>query len=87
MAHLKGGREFHGAELLGHRLGDLAPAVAGVHAPQARDAIEHLAAVGGPVVHALGARQQPRISLELAVGRERHPEGVEIAGERAGGRG
>ena len=79
MTHLKGRREFHGLELLRDRLGDFAPAVTGVHAPQARDAVEHLAAVGGPVVHALGARQQPRIRLELPIGRERHPKCVEIA--------
>src|SRR5262249_57280298 len=33
-----------------------------------------LPAVGGPVVHALGAREQPRRRLELAVRRVWHPE-------------
>ena len=79
VAHLERRRVFHGAELLRHRLGDFAPAVPGVHAPQARDAIEHLAAVGSPVVHALGARQQPRIAFELPIGGKGHPESVELA--------
>ena len=51
----------------------------GVDAPEARDAVEDLAAVGRPVVHALGAREQARVRLELPVGRERHPEGFERA--------
>ena len=53
-------------------------AVARIHAPQARYAIEDLAAVGGPVLHSLCASQQARIGFELAVGREWHPESIEF---------
>ncbi len=41
----KVGREFHGIELLRHRIGDFAAAVTGIHAPQPGDGIEHFAAV------------------------------------------
>jgi hypothetical protein len=78
MSHLERRRVLHRGELLADRLGDFLAAMAGVHAPQPRDAIEHLAAVVGPVVHALGARQQTRVGLELTIRRERHPECFEI---------
>ena len=66
-------------QLARHGFRDFAPAVTGIHAPEARDRVDHLSAVRGPVVHPLGARQQPRIGLELAIGRERHPKSVEVA--------
>jgi hypothetical protein len=78
MAHLKRRRVFHRGELLGDRLGNFLAAVAGVDAPESRDAVEHLPSVLGPVVHALGACEQARTRLELTVGRERHPECFEI---------
>ena len=81
MAHLEAGRIVELQKLLAHRVGDLRPRVAGVHAPQARRAVEHLAAVVAPVVHALGAHEQARVLLELPVRRERHPIGFEIVGE------
>ena len=78
VAHL----ERRGVVELDHRgrdrVGDLAAAVAGVDAPQAGGAVEHLAAVGREVMHALGAGEQARRGLELAVGRERHPPGGQI---------
>ena len=84
MAHLERRRELHGAQLAPHRVGDLAPAVTGVHAPQPRDPIEHLATVRGPVMHPFGPRQQPRIRLELPIGGERHPECIERVARRGG---
>jgi hypothetical protein len=35
-------------------------------------------------MHALGAHQQPRVFLELPVGGERHPEGIELSVVRMG---
>jgi hypothetical protein len=78
VAHLEGRRVVHLRDLPAHRLGDLLAAVARVHAPQARDAVEDLAPFRRPVVHPGGAREQPGLRLELAVGREGHPEGFEI---------
>ncbi len=83
VAHLERRRVVHDRDLLRHRLGDLAPTVAGVDAPEPGDAVEHLAAVRGPVVHALGAREQARRGLELAICGERHPERLE--GRAVGG--
>ena len=54
--------------------------VAGVAAPEAGGAVEDLSAVGGAVVHALGADQHARRLLELPVRGERHPVGFEIVG-------
>ena len=62
MAHLEAGRIVELEQLLVHRVGDLRARVAGVHAPQARRAVEHLPAVVAPVVHALGADEQARRS-------------------------
>src|SRR6185369_11435438 len=83
MAHLEWRCVFHRGELLAHRLGDFLATVTGVDAPQPGDAVEHFASVFGPVVHALGAREQARVRLELTVGREGHPERFEI-GARGG---
>src|SRR5258708_26111844 len=75
MAHLKSGREIHRSHLAAHRLDDLRPAMARVHAPQPGAAVEDLAAVVRPVMHAFGAHHQPRRLPELAICRKRHPEG------------
>ncbi len=79
MTHLEGRGVFHGAKLLRDRFGNFAPPVTGVHAPQARDPVEDFAAVGRPVIHAKGSREQSRIRLELSICRERHPKCIEIA--------
>ena len=55
----------------------LAAARAGIDAPQARGTIKNLAAVAAGVIHALGAGEQARRGLELAVGGKRHPVAVE----------
>jgi hypothetical protein len=85
MTHLKGGANSMVLSCLATASVISRATMTGVHAPQARDAIEHFAAVLGPVVHALGASQQPRIGLELSVRRERHPKCVEISGRRERG--
>ena len=84
MAHLERRRVVHLVELLGDRRLDLLAAVAGVDAPQARRAVDDLAAFRRPVVHALGLGQHARVLLELPVRRERHEEGVEIVGDGLG---
>ena len=78
VTHLERRRVLHRRELLAHRLRDFLATVPGVDAPQSGDAVENLAAVVGPVVHALGAREQTRLRFELTVGGERHPECFEI---------
>ena len=82
MAHVERGREVevHQLPLDGGR--DLAAAVAGIDAPEAGRSVDHLAAVDGGVVHALGGSEQPRRLLELPVGRERHPERIGLQGVR-----
>jgi hypothetical protein len=83
VAHLERRRVLHRGQLLAHRLGDFLATVAGVDTPESCDAVEHFASVFGPVVHALGAREQARLRLELTVGSERHPERFKI-GTRGG---
>ncbi len=80
MAHLEGRRVVELHQLAVHRLGDLRPGVAGIDAPEAGRAVDHLPAVMAPIVHALGAHEEARRLLELPVGRERHPERFEVVG-------
>ena len=82
MAHVERGREVEVRQLPLDGGGDLAAAVAGIDAPEAGRAVDHLAAVDGGVVHALGGSEQPRRFLELPVGRERHPERIGLQGVR-----
>ena len=70
--------EIQGQQLLAHRFGDLGTAMPGGAAEQPGAAIEQLAAFGIPVAHALGADEQLRCALELAVVGERHPLVVQI---------
>ena len=85
MTHLERRGEVHLLQRAGDRLTDLGAAVAGVDAPQTGHAIENLPAFRGPVVHALGMRQQARLVLEVAVGRKRHPMGFKVlTGQGAG---
>ncbi|MEY9923331.1 hypothetical protein ABIF99_009646 [Bradyrhizobium japonicum] len=76
MAHLERRSEVQRHQLPLDRGGDLLAAVAGIDAPEAGGAVDHLAAVDGGVVHALSRGEQARRLLELTVGRERHPERV-----------
>ena len=82
VAHLKGAGEIELANLLADRFDDLRPAMAGIDAPQAGRAVEHAAPVIRGVVDALGADQQARRLLVLAICRERHPECFEIVGRK-----
>src|SRR5690606_15250569 len=69
------------------RLNDARARMAGVAAPQAGGAVQDLAAFDVSVVHALGRGQQAWRAPELAVGGERHPEGVHRRGLAGEGRG
>ena len=80
MAHLERRRVVHARDLVADRLGDLLAAMAGVHAPEAGGAVQHLAPIMGGVMHVLRADEQARLAFELPVGGERHPEGFEIVG-------
>ena len=82
MAHVERGREVEVRQAALDGAGDLAAAVAGIDAPEAGRAVDHLAAVHRRVVHALGGSEQPRGFLELPVGRERHPERIGLQGVR-----
>ncbi|ENN88702.1 hypothetical protein RHSP_42852 [Rhizobium freirei PRF 81] len=84
MSHLERRGEIHRRKLAFDRLGNLLAAVAGVHAPKAGRAIEHLVAIDVGVIHAIGRGQQPGGRLELPVCRERHPEIVENRGVGVG---
>ena len=76
--HLKAGRVIHGLGLLFDRVHDRAAAVAGIDRPQAGNAVEHLAAVLGLVIHVLGGHQQAGCGFELAVGGEGDPQRIEV---------
>ena len=86
VAHLEGRAEVHLCRLLLDGLHDAGTRVAGVDAPQAGDAVQDLAAMHIPVVHARSLGQQSRCLLELAVGCEGHPVRAHV-GRRRGARG
>ncbi len=77
MAHLEGGGEIHGHQLTLDSLGDPLAAVACIHAPQTGGTIQHHITVDIGIIHAFGGSEQTGGRLELAVGRERHPEVIE----------
>ena len=60
--------------------------MAGIAAPQPGNTVENLPPIVTGVIHSLGCRQQPRIALELAVRRERHPQRLESGSGLGGGR-
>src|SRR5262245_64367108 len=82
MAHIERGREVEVGQAALDGGGNLAAAMAGIDAPEAGRAVDHLAAVDRDVMHALGGSEQPRRFLELPVGREGHPERVGLQGVR-----
>ncbi len=65
--------------------GDLGAAVARIAAPHAGGAVEYFTAIGGEVMHVLGAGEQPRRLLEGAVGGKRHPVRGKVVGNVDGG--
>mmetsp|Transcript_6064 Transcript_6064/g.24216 ORF Transcript_6064/g.24216 Transcript_6064/m.24216 type:complete len:373 (+) Transcript_6064:1199-2317(+) len=85
VGHLEGRRKVQLGRLLLDGLHDAGPVVAGIDAPQAGDAVQHLAALVVAKEHAVGLSQQPRRLLELAVGRERHPVGIQLGNVSAHG--
>src|SRR6185437_8511313 len=70
-------REVQFAELPMYRFGDLLAAMARRDAKEARRRVDDLVAAVVVVVHAFGAYDDPRIGLEVAIRRERHPQLVE----------
>ena len=69
MAHLEGGSVVEPSDLLADRLNDRLAAMASVAAPKPGHG-EQPTAVGGVIMHALGAIDQPRTPLEGAIGGE-----------------
>ena len=80
MGELEGRREIELRRLGLDRRHDRRPVVSRVAAPQARRAVEDLAPLRGEVMHVLGARDEPRLLLEGAIGRERQPERAQVVG-------
>ena len=78
MAKLKSRGVVEGRGLFRDCGNDLRMAVAGVAAPQPGNGVEHFAAVRRAAARAGSRNEQPRLRLEGAVGRERHPVRVEI---------
>ena len=66
------------ARLLAYRLDDFRPAMAGIDAPQRRQAVEHFLAFDRGVVHAFGRSDHARRKLERAVVRVGHPVVLEV---------
>ena len=81
VGQVEGGGEVQDRRLLLDRLDDPRAAVARIHAPQARRAVQHLAPLRRLEMHVLGAGQHPRIGLEAAIGGERDPEGGQVVGQ------
>ena len=86
VAVLEGRGVVEGGQLLGHRVGDFLARVTGAAGPQARQAVVDLAAL---VVHqpaAFGGDDDARVFMEVAVGAEGHPVGLQVqfAGHRRG---
>src|SRR5690606_40933388 len=75
---LEGWRIVEGAELARHGLLDLLASVPGAAAPQARKGVEDLAALVVIQPVALRAYDDARVFLQGAVGRARHPVGLEV---------
>ena len=80
MGELEGRREIELRRLALDRGHDRRAVVSGVAAPQSRRAVEDRAPLGGEIMHVLGARDEPRLLLEGAIGRERQPERAQIVG-------
>src|SRR5262249_55414871 len=85
MGELKRRRIVELGRLRPDRLDDRVAVMPRIGAPHAGGAVEQRAPFGGVIMHVLGARDQPRRLLEGAVGRERHPIGRKVVGDRDGG--
>jgi hypothetical protein len=82
MPHLESRCVIQFRRLLLDRLHDPGPVVARVAAPEPRRPVQHLAPIGGLVVHPVGTHEHSGVLLELPVGRERHPEGTQVVRNR-----
>ncbi len=78
MGELKGRRVIERFGLLRDRGDDRIAIMPGICAPQAGRSVEHGTILRRVVVHALGARDQPRRAFERTVGRKRHPKRFQI---------
>ncbi|MNS81773.1 hypothetical protein D3C72_1154950 [compost metagenome] len=78
VADLEGGGVVQRVQLLLDRLVDRLAVVARAHAPQRGDAVDHLLAVVRGERHAVGRHENPRVLLEMAVGREGQPLVVHV---------
>lgn len=78
MPDLKGREKIGDRRLRLNRLGDLAPAVARIDAPEPRGSIQHRPTVGREIVHLASRREQKRLGFECPIVGERHPERVKI---------
>ena len=84
VCELKGRREVEFFGLLGDCRRDLLAAVPGERAPKASKTVEQFAALRVVVEHALPARDDARLGLELAVRGEGKPDRFEGVGVRWG---
>src|SRR6476660_10298806 len=82
MAELESRRIVERRGFLLDRRHDRFAIMAGIGAPEACRAVDQFAPVAGDIVHVLGADDQARALLEGPVGRERHPIGFEVVGNR-----
>ena len=78
MGEVEGGRVIELGGLPRDRGHDRIAVVAGIGAPQAGKPVEHGAAVGREIMHALGAGDEPRRALEGAIGGEGNPKGLKV---------
>lgn len=78
MAELEARREIQRGSGVLNGLDDGSTAMTGVAAPKSRRRVEDAPAVLIQIIHALGARDDPRLSLEFAVRREGKPKGVKL---------
>ncbi len=87
VAELEAGGVVEGAELLGHGFLDFLAGVTGTAGPQARQAVVDATALVIDQPTAFGGDDQAGIALEVAVGGEGHPVGIQLqlAGQGRGG--
>jgi hypothetical protein len=78
IAGLEGGGVVQRVQLALDGLVDRLAVVAGAHAPQAGDAVDHLLAVMRGELHAVGAHEHAGVLAEMSVGGEGQPVAVHV---------